>query len=354
MNDLHRIIDANTNRASEGLRVMEDLARFTLSDSKLSSQLKHQRHALRSAVESLGVIQRDLLASRDTSSDVGTRITTQTEELRSNAHSDIASAAAKRAQEALRMIEEAAKGLGISGSGFESIRYAIYDLERDLILGLERPTAHWPVCILITESLCTHMPAVEVLREVARAGALCIQIREKDMDGRAFLEHAQTLTQVAHELGLQVIINDRVDIALACNADGVHLGQQDLPINAARRLLGPTKIIGQSCSSIEQLRAAFDQGADYCGIGPIFPSTTKSKPNLLGIDLLAQIMQQNDLANRPMLAISGINANNINQIANISFPGVAISSAVCSAQNPYEACRQFVEVMAQDKESCRI
>ncbi len=348
------MIDANTNRASEGLRVMEDLARFSLNNSNLSSQLKHQRHALRSAVESIGLTQHDLLASRDTSSDVGTRITTSTEDLRTNAHSDIASAAAKRAQEALRMIEEAAKGLGLSGSGFETIRYALYDLERDLILGLERPSAHWPVCVLITESLCTHMPATEVVREVARAGAPCIQIREKDMDSREFLEHAQTLTQVAHEHGMRVIINDRVDIALACNADGVHLGQNDIPIESARRLLGPTKIIGQSCSSIEQLRAAFDGGADYCGIGPIFPSTTKTKPNLLGIDLLAQIMQQDDLANQPMLAISGINASNINQIADIRFPGVAISSAVCSAQNPYEACKQFVEVMAQDTESCRV
>jgi thiamine-phosphate pyrophosphorylase len=354
VNDLHRIIDANINRASEGLRVLEDLARFSLNDSSLSSRIKHLRHMLRTGIESLGLTQSTLLYSRDTTNDVGTAISTPSESIRAQGAIDIASAAAKRTQEALRTIEEAAKGLGFSCGVFESIRYAIYDVERDLILRLSKPNPRWPVCVLITKSLCIHKSSREVVQAIADAGVPCIQIREKNLTGNALLEHALELTELAHNLGLQVIINDRIDIALACNADGVHLGQDDLGINTARELLGPTKTIGRTCSSIPQLRSAFDQGADYCGIGPIFPSTTKSKPNLLGAELLAEIMQLKDLSDRPMLAISGINSTNINQIATLGFPGVAVSSAVCSTENPYDACKQIVEVMAQRAEPSEV
>jgi thiamine-phosphate diphosphorylase len=161
------------------------------------------------------------------------------------------------------------------------------------------------------------------------------------------------ITQLAHELGLKVIINDRVDIALACRADGVHLGQDDLPIDTARSLLGQSRYIGKSCSSVDQLREAFAQGADYCGLGPIFTSTTKSKPNLLGADLLNEVMQQDDLKAQPMLAISGINASTIDQIAITGFPGVAVSSAVCSAVDTYESSKVILEKI-QNRESCGV
>lgn len=347
MNDLHRIIDANTNRASEGLRLLEDLARFSLNNQSLSQQLKDLRHQLRSGIQSLGLSQSALLESRNTAGDVGTQITTTNESNRSQGLSDLAAAAAKRAQEALRVIEESAKALGQQDNPFESIRYALYDIERDLILALAKPNANWSVCVLLTKSLCLHHSPARIIEDAARAGAQCIQIREKDMPASELLAHATKIIKIAHDLGMIVIINDRVDIAFASDADGVHLGQTDLPILAARTILGNTKIIGKTCQTIEHLHDAFSQGADYCGLGPVFASSTKSKPTLGGIELLQSAMDDSELRSQPMLAISGITPDNIDQITATGFPGVAISSAICSAQDPYQSCKAIVESMNQ-------
>ncbi len=351
MNDIARMIDANTNRASEGLRVLEDIARFSLNNESLSQQLKDLRHQLRSGIESLGLSHTTLLSSRDTAGDVGTQITTQNEHNRSQGMTDLALAAAKRAQEALRVIEESAKVLGQQSNPFESIRYAIYDIERDLILALASPDAKWSVCVLLTKSLCLHHSPERVIEDAARAGAQCIQIREKDMDSDDLLAHAAKIVKISHDLGMIVIINDRADIAHASDADGVHLGRQDLPIHAARAILGNTKIIGKTCQTIDHLHKAFAQGADYCGLGPVFASSTKSKPNLGGINLLQAAMNDSELRSQPMLAISGITPDNIDQIAATGFPGVAISSAVCSADDPYTSCKAIVESMQQPARS---
>ncbi len=345
MNDLLRIIDANTNRASEGIRVLEDIARFSLDSEDLSRQLKSLRHQLRTALDQLQIPQSSLLNARDTSNDVGTSITTTSEADRSNGLVDLITAASKRSQEAVRVLEESAKTLGHSGSLFESIRYALYDLQRDLTIQLSKPSPHWSLCVLLTKSLCIHHTPEQVMRDIARAGAQCVQIREKELDADAFYEHALHMTTLARELGLTIIINDRTDIALAVDADGVHLGQHDLPIQAARELLGPSKFIGRSCATTAQLHEAFEQGADYCGLGPIYPSTTKSKPSLSGLETLSQAMDDPLLATKPMLAISGINQSNIAPIASMGFPGVAVSSAICSATDPYESCKAIVESM---------
>lgn len=345
LNDLHRIIDANTNRASEGMRVLEDIARFSLDNEDLSRRLKVLRHQLRTALDQLQIPQSTLLHARDTSNDVGTTITISTEADRSNGVVDLITAASKRSQEAVRVLEESAKVLGYSGGLFESIRYALYDLQRDLTVLISKPTPLWTVCVLLTKSLCLHRTPEQIMRDIARSGAQCVQIREKKLDADAFYQHALHMSRLARELDLTIIINDRTDIALAVDADGVHLGQNDLPIHAARDLLGPSKLIGRSCATTAQLHEAFDQGADYCGLGPIYPSTTKSKPSLSGLDTLSQAMGEPQLKSKPMLAISGINQSNITPIASIGFPGVAVSSAVCSAIDPYENCKAIVESM---------
>ncbi|MBL4810277.1 MAG: thiamine phosphate synthase, partial [Phycisphaerales bacterium] len=319
MNDLHRIIDANTNRASEGIRLLEDIARFSLNNQTLSQQLKKLRHQLRSGIKSLGLSQSALLNSRNTPADVGTQISTPNEHNRTQGLTDLATAAAKRAQEALRVLEESTKVLGLSqqSTAFESIRYALYDIERNLILALAKPDANWSVCVLLTTSLCLHHSPERVIEDAARAGARCIQIREKDMPADELLNHATKMVQITHDLGMRIIINDRTDIAHASDADGVHLGQSDLPIHAARAILGNTKIIGKTCSTTDQLHEAFAQGADYCGLGPVFTSSTKSKPNLAGIQTLQAAMNDPELQSKPILAISGITPANINQISGI-------------------------------------
>jgi len=338
-----RMIDANLNRCREGVRVMEDCARFALGDESLSERLKAARHALRAAIEALPISSDALIASRDTSNDVGTAINTPQEHQRTDGMRDLVSAAAKRASEALRVIEEASKTLGNKGTLFESIRYRLYDIERDLVFALHPPCPQWTLCVLVTRDLCTHFTPEEIIALSADGGADCIQIREKSMADVAFLEYAGSLTDHAHQLGLHVMINDRVPIAKLVGANGVHLGQDDLPIKAARSLLGHGYWIGRTCPTLRHAIQAIDQGADTCGIGPVFSSTTKTKPTLAGLSLVESYLAEPETNATPMLAISGITPCNIDQLSAIRCPGVAVSSAICSSDDPRNAARTIVE-----------
>jgi thiamine-phosphate pyrophosphorylase len=341
-----RMIDANLNRCREGLRVMEDCARFVVEDGSLSERLKHARHALRSGIEALGISSADLLRARDAGSDVGTTLSTQAEQQRSDLH-DLVSAAAKRSGEALRVIEESVKTMGAAGSPFESIRYALYDIERDLILALHPPCPQWALCVLVTESLCTHHSPEQIITHAHAGGASCIQIREKTMPDSMFLEYAGRLTEHAHALGMHVMINDRAHIAKLVNAEGVHLGQDDLPIGAARALLGHGFWIGRTCPSIDHAIEAIAQGADICGLGPVFDSTTKAKPALAGLDLIRSYLDSPETGSTPMLAISGITASNVPQLAEIGCPGVAVSSAICSSEDPRQQANLIIEAITR-------
>ncbi len=338
-----RMIDANLNRTREGIRVIEDCARFVLDDTQIAQSCKTIRHQLRSAIESLHLEPDALITSRDTVGDVGTHITAAGESDRSLGMPDLVSAAAKRATEALRVIEESAKALGHSGSNFETIRYQLYTIEKHTILALSPACPQWTLCVLITKSLCTHHDPIEIIKRSAAGGAQCIQIREKDISDAQLLELAGQLVECAHNHGLHVMINDRAHIAQLVDADGVHLGQSDLPIAAARELLGTRKWIGLTCPTIEHATEAIEQGADTCGIGPVFASTTKAKPTLAGLGLIEEYLCNPQTKNTPMLAISGITPANIDQLAETGCPGVAVSSAVCSSEDPEAECRAIVD-----------
>ncbi|MFZ4575962.1 MAG: thiamine phosphate synthase, partial [Phycisphaerales bacterium] len=184
MAPLTRMIDANANRAREALRVVEDLARFVLNDSELCAALKTLRHDLRAALERLPVDHAALVAVRDTPGDVGTGVSTASELERDGAPG-LAAANFGRLTEALRAIEEAAKALGAGHStGFESMRYRAYDLERRLLVPLGTGHRHQPtLCVLLTESLCA-MPWLETAKRAIDGGADALQLREKSLDGR--------------------------------------------------------------------------------------------------------------------------------------------------------------------------
>ncbi len=336
------MIDANLNRCREGMRVLEDCARFALDDQPLSERIKSARHALRQAVAELPIRPESIIAARDTAGDVGTTISTDAEQNRSGTR-DIVHAAAKRTTEALRVIEESTKALGSHASAFESIRYSTYDIERDLLAKLHPACPQWALCVLITRDLCTHHTPEEVVKRAAQGGAGCIQIREKHMPDAQLLTHAAMLTQIAHAAGMHVMINDRPHIARLVGADGVHLGQDDLPTHAARTLLGPACWIGRTCPTIDHATEAIASGADTCGLGPVFPSTTKAKPELAGTRLIESYLEDPRTRSTPMLAISGINEHNITQLARIRCPGVAVSSAVCSSHSPERVCQTIVQ-----------
>jgi len=341
------MMDANANRAREGLRVMEDIARFVLDRGDLSSTAKHIRHDLADAVAQATRDPLGRLASRDVEGDVGTSISTPSE-ARRGGWRDLARAAAGRTSEALRVLEEAAKMLDQpdAAARIEQCRYRTYTLERDLVLSL--PSDHakqWRLCVLLTESLCTHHDWKAVATMAIAGGADCIQLREKTLPDAELLKRARSLVDMCRSAPTHtaLIVNDRPDIAALSNAHGVHLGQGDLPVRAARELLGTDAIIGVSTSNLDEARAAQAHGADYLGVGPMFATTTKHKEQIVGPAYLSALLADPTLAQTRHLAIGGITPERIALLPGVR--GVAVSAAVCSAADPMDACQRFIRAL---------
>lgn len=347
MSSLHRILDVNANRAREALRVMEDTARFDLEHAELIEFLKDLRHQLRRALDQPAFDRVRLIASRDSVHDEG-RVIKHPGELTRRGVRDIAAAAGSRLTESLRSIEEAAKALGADSRPIESLRYQAYEAEKLLLLSLPTGRARqWRLCVLITESLCTGgLGWFDVAQAAAKGGADCIQLREKHLDSRELLDRAERLVQ-AMPAGCDVVINDRPDIALLSGATGVHLGQTDLAIHRAREVVGESLLIGVSTSSHTEARSAAQSGADYCGLGPMFPTTTKDKPRLAGPEYLRTFLNDALTCDRPHLAIGGITPDNVQLLVDAGCRGVAVSSIVCASAHPEAVCRRLLAAIPE-------
>ncbi len=182
-----------------------------------------------------------------------------------------------------------------------------------------------------------------VVAEAIKGGVTMVQVREKNGDVRAFIERSLAIKKVLKDSGVPLIINDRVDVALAVQADGVHLGQSDMPANLARQLIGPDMILGLSVENETQLREAQDLPVDYLGISAIFSTPTKT--NIIkewGIDGLTKVVKESKL---PLVAIGGINETNIKKIADTQVDGIALVSAICHATSPKQASEGLLELM---------
>ena len=341
--DTCRIIDAAANRAREGLRVVEDFVRFTLDDAHLTGLLKQCRHDLAQAVATLD--SSALLASRETLQDVGTGITTQTEAIR-RSPLDVATANFKRAEEAIRTLEEFGKILSPTLSGqLEQLRYRLYAVEK-AILRTHANRQRWEgrnLYLILTEGLCHHglEPAV---RNAIAAGAAVVQVREKSMADRQLIEHGRRVRQWTREAGALLIINDRADLAVLTHADGVHVGQDELTVREARRIVGPDRLVGLSTHTIEQARQAVLDGADYIGVGPVFPSTTKKFDEYAGLELVRLVAAEITL---PWFAIGGIDADNIGEAIAAGASRVAVSGAICGAEHPADTTRQLTALLGR-------
>ena len=339
-----RIIDASANRAREGLRVMEDCARFLLDDGSLCGRIKRARHDLADALR--GVLG-DAIVERDTGGDVGTGVSTASERVRVGGR-DVVIAAGKRVGEALRSIEEWSKIDCPAASGaVERVRYSVYDIERDLVVAMgSGRMIRWKLMVLITESLCAHFQWDSVAQLALEGGADCLQLREKEMEGGELVERAKHLVELAEPFGAQVIVNDRADVAIAAGADGVHVGQSDISVRDARKILGLERIVGVSTTNIEQAEQAMRDGADYCGMGPMFATNTKQSPggrtdgSLAGPAFLREYLAHEPALPHP-IAIGGITPENIDQLG-VGVFGVAVSAAVCGAEDPKGICEQIV------------
>ncbi len=334
-----RILDANANRTREALRVMEEAARFILDDASLVQAIKQLRHDFSHAVTQSAACAA-MEAHRDTPGDVGTTLTTAGEQTRHSA-ADVALAAGKRLSESLRAMEEYAKTIDPAlASQLEAMRYRGYRIEQQLNAAMAAGQARqWQLCVLISECLCPGSDWLAIARQAIAGGADCLQLREKDMDAGQLLTRARALVALARPAGVSVIINDRPDVALLAQADGVHLGQQDLPCAEVRKLAGRQLIIGVSTSRLEEAIQAHADGADYCGVGPMFNTTTKHKDVIVGPAYLKAYLAWNKL---PHLAIGGITPQNLPTLIEAGAQGVAVSSAVCAAGDPRQATELLV------------
>ena len=178
----------------------------------------------------------------------------------------------------------------------------------------------------------------EQVEAALKGGATCVQLREKELDGAAFLEEAKVLAALCRRYGVPLIINDNVEVALASGADGVHVGQDDLTMEQVRRLAGDRLIVGVSAHTVEQALAAQAGGADYLGVGAVFATATKSDAHVLPRETLAEICRAVDI---PVVAIGGIGADNLLQLAGTGVDGVALVSAIFSAPDVEGQCRKL-------------
>jgi len=181
----------------------------------------------------------------------------------------------------------------------------------------------------------------QVTEDVLKNGATFLQIREKELDGAAFLEEAKALKSLCDTYHVPFVVNDSVEIALACGADGVHVGQSDIMGRDIRTLIGPDKILGISASTVETARAAQAAGADYIGVGAVFTTSTKKDATALTMEQLRGICSAVDI---PVVAIGGISAGNILRLSGSGVDGVAVVSAIYAQDDPGAATRQMLEL----------
>ncbi|MCQ2959937.1 MAG: thiamine phosphate synthase [Bacteroidales bacterium] len=185
-----------------------------------------------------------------------------------------------------------------------------------------------------------------IVEEAVKGGVTMVQLREKDCDTREFLEVAQKLKSLLKPLGIPLLINDRIDIALAVDADGVHIGQSDMPYEIARKLLGPDKIIGLSVENMHDIEEANKLDVDYVGVSPIYSTATKTDTaQPFGLEGLRKAVA---LSVHPTVAIGGMNTKTAYDVIKTGTNGIAVVSGICSADSPCEASKELLEIINKD------
>jgi thiamine-phosphate pyrophosphorylase len=348
---VHRLIDANLDRSREGLRVLEDWARFGLDRPDLVARLKDLR-------QRLGGLHADVYKqARHTAADRGAGLGHPAQEQRRQP-AEVVAANAARVQEALRVLEEFGRPLDAAlATEAAAIRYALYDLEVELLqlrrsaTGEQRRQRLAGCHLYLVTSPVPRLEAV--VAAALEGGVRLVQYRAKEggsgsdgtpLDDSMRLEQAEALRRLCARHGALFLVNDRLDIALAVDADGVHLGQGDLPVAVARRLLGPDRLIGRSTHQLEQLRRAIADGCDYVGVGPVTATPTKPGRQPVGLDYVRQAAASSAI---PWFAIGGIEAGNLAAVRQAGAERVAVVRAITAAADPAMATRQLLAALGR-------
>ena len=350
-----RILDANLNRASEGLRVVEEVARFILNDAGLQRKTKQLRHDLlrlgkKTLAASSGSENRmhAIVESRDSISDVGGKETTEGEKERIDLSSIIQSNCS-RAAESVRVFEEFSKLLSKThATRWKNVRFRVYAVEKELLLATTRGLIssrlrNIGLYCIIDRMYLGRRSAAAVAREMADGGAKIIQYRDKTSCDGKFLKTCKEIRKVCADSDVLFIVNDRTDIALLVDADGLHLGQDDMPVSEARKILGPGKIIGKSCHNYKESAEAVKEEIDYLAAGAVFPTTTKKRPIVIGPEYLRKM--RGKIGKLPLIAIGGIDKRNIGTVLSQKPDGICIVSAILAAPDIAKAVRGFARII---------
>ncbi|KZR86601.1 thiamine phosphate synthase [Synechococcus sp. MIT S9504] len=334
-----RLIDANLDRAREGLRVIEDWCRFGLDRQDLVVPLKDWR-------QQLGQRHADCYRqARSTATDTAAGLSHPAQQTRTDS-TQILKANASRVQEALRVIEEFARSSDAElAQTAANVRYALYDHEVRILEACGQNQRHQRLersrlCLITNPD--GDEASGEMLKRVElalRAGVSLVQYRCKQGADALKLQEARQLAELCQAHQALLIINDRIDLALLVDADGVHLGQEDVPHSEARQLMGPDKLIGRSTHRLDQLLVAQEQGADYLGVGPVYATATKADRKPAGLDWVRQAEHS---ATVPWFAIGGINGDNITEVLTAGASRVAVVSAIMGSSDPAAAARQLL------------
>lgn len=341
-----RAVDASANRAGEAIRVLEDVVRFVLDDAQLTALAKDLRHTLATLLAQGALPSR--IAMRDVPGDVGIGVEASVS-LGRTSPGDLVAANAARAAQALRSLAESAAMVAPeTASSFERLRYRIYQLERGALLAL-RARARLEgisLCVLVDgqADLATFERLLSALTE---AGVRMLQIRDKTLPTPALAERVGRAIAIGGRLAPRapplIVVNDRVDVAAAVGAAGAHTGAEDLPTPLARRVLGPDAVLGRTAHSIDEARAAAGEGADYLGIGPCFPSSTKAFGGFADKVFLRTVSREISL---PAFAIGGVTLERLEELLPLGITRVAVAAAVTRAADPAAAAAAFIDRLA--------
>ena len=340
-NQTLRIIDANLNRIGESLRLLEDIARLMLNDAILSRKLKTIRHDLE---EVDFTFKTQLLQARQADSDVGADIKVEQQFEKRDLRSTII-ANSRRIEQSLRVMEELAKTpeIKMDSDKFEKARFELYTIEKDLISRLLRKDKAGRIkglyAIIDTDSL-KGRSHLDTAKEILEGGAKIIQLRDKTTPKKDLLSIAAGLKQLCSQYNALFIVNDYIDIAIASGADGVHIGHDDIPLPAARKLVPIDKIIGCSVYTPQEASIAQEQGADYIATSAIYPTVSKAGVNVIGLEGLRRIK---DAITIPLVGLGGINYDNISEVISYGADSVAVISAILGACSPKEATEKLIK-----------
>lgn len=316
-----RIIDVNLNRLTEGLRVIEDIVRFQFTDKATVIKIRQLKQKI---WQNMGEMRQKVILSRESKEDIGRK--PEFDRIKRQNLNEALTANIKRCQEAARVLEETFKLTDQKRSGiFKNIRFTLYDVEKDLA-NIIKPGFDPKLYVIIDTATVGRKHLTEITRACIAGDTTMIQLREpKHTLTRQWLLDAIKIKKAISNQKVKLIINDRIDIAQAADAGGVHLGVLDMPITFARKMLGSEKIIGITATNIAQAKNAKRYGADYIGVGAIFPTNTKLDAPLLGTNKLNAIIKGVKI---PVVAIGGITSQNAKQLFKLKVSGIAIASAV--------------------------